>query len=156
MRFLTTHEQTLVTYENIRIQIRRKNIWTPHVIRSPMVPSFCRLKLPQPSYRPIKTIQVLLWNTFFALSFIMALCIVLKVSTCTIMLGFRKSGHICVISWHLTELQHYYSSMNAFKLVFSTKACFKVVVRSMNNPEAIVFLVDPNYKVLWYLITLAT
>ena len=32
-----------------------------------MVPSFCRLELPKPSYRPIKTLQVL-WNTFFALS----------------------------------------------------------------------------------------
>ena len=28
-------------------------------------------------------------------------------------------------------LQHYYSNMNAFKLVFSAKACFKVVVRSV-------------------------
>ena len=29
--------------------------------------------------------------------------------------------------------------MNAFKLVFSAKACFKVVVRSMKIGEAIVF-----------------
>ena len=40
-----TREQTLVTHENIRVQRQRKNIWTPHVIRSPMVPSFCRLEL---------------------------------------------------------------------------------------------------------------
>ena len=55
-----THEQTLVTYENIRIQLRYKNILTPHVIRIPIVPSFCRLDLPQPSYGPIKTQQVFL------------------------------------------------------------------------------------------------
>ena len=33
--------------------------------------------------------------------------------------------------------------MNAFKLVFSAKACFKVVVRGVKIGEAIVFLVDP-------------
>ena len=32
-----------------------------------------------------------------------------------------------------------------FKLVFSVKAYFKVVVRSMKIGEAIVFLVDPYY-----------
>ena len=68
-----TREQTFVTYENIRVQRWHKNIWTFHVIRSPMVPSFCRLELPQPSYHPIKALQVFIWNTFFALSFIMAL-----------------------------------------------------------------------------------
>ena len=73
MWFLATCEWTLVTYKNIRIQTWCKNIWTPHVIRSSMVPSFCRLELSQPSYRPIKTLQVFLWNTFFALSFTMAL-----------------------------------------------------------------------------------
>ena len=31
------------------------------------------------------------------------------------------------------------------KLVFSSKACFKVVVRSVKIGEAIVFLVDPYY-----------
>ena len=45
----------------------------------------------------------------------------------------------------LTQLQHYYSNMNAFKLVFSAKACFKVVVRSVKIGEAIVFLVNPYY-----------
>ena len=35
--------------------------------------------------------------------------------------------------------------MNAFKLVFLAKACFKVVVR---GGEAIVFFVDPYYQVL--------
>ena len=68
-----TREQTLVTYENIRVQIWCKHIWTLHMIRSPMIPSFCRLQLPQPSYRSIKTLQVFLWNMFFAQSCIMTL-----------------------------------------------------------------------------------
>ena len=33
--------------------------------------------------------------------------------------------------------------LTAFKLVFSAKACFNVVVRSVKIREAIVFLVDP-------------
>ena len=33
---------------------------------------FCRLELPQPSYRSIKILQVFLWNAFFALNSIMA------------------------------------------------------------------------------------
>ena len=47
----------------------------------------------------------------------------------------------------LIKLQHYYSNMhmNAFKLVFSAKVCFKVVVRSAKIGKAIVFLVDPYY-----------
>ena len=40
---------------------------------------------------------------------------------------------------------HYYSNMNVFKLVFLAKACFKLVVRSVKNPEPIVFLVNPYY-----------
>ena len=46
-----TCKQTLVTYKNIRVQRRHKNIWTPHMIRSPMVPSFCKLELPQRHYK---------------------------------------------------------------------------------------------------------
>ena len=38
-----------------------------------MVPRFCRLELPQPSYHPIKALQVFILNMFFALSFIMVL-----------------------------------------------------------------------------------
>ena len=38
--------------------------------------------------------------------------------------------------------------MNVFKLLDSAKAYFKVVVRNVNNLEAIVFLVDPYYHVL--------
>ena len=34
--------------------------------------------------------------------------------------------------------------MNAFKLVFLAKACFKVVVRNVKIGEVIIFLVDPN------------
>ena len=41
--------------------------------------------------------------------------------------------------------------MNAFNLVYSAKACFMMVVRSVKIGEAIVFLVDPYYKVLPYL-----
>ena len=35
--------------------------------------------------------------------------------------------------------------MDVFKFVFSAKACFKVVVRSVKTGEAIVFLVNPFY-----------
>ena len=45
--------------------------------------------------------------------------------------------------------------MNAFKLVFSEKACFKVVARSVKIGEAVVFLVDPYYSVLLYLMIVA-
>ena len=38
-----------------------------------MVPSFCKLQSPQPSYHPIKTLQVFLKKYIFALSFTMAL-----------------------------------------------------------------------------------
>ena len=72
MQFLVTREQTLVKYENIRIQRWCKNIWILHVIRSPTIPSFRRLDLPQPSYSFIKTLQDF-YKMFFALSFIMAL-----------------------------------------------------------------------------------
>ena len=45
--------------------------------------------------------------------------------------------------------------MNAFKLVFLARACmFRVVVRSIKIGEShIVFLVDPYYQVLLYLMT---
>ena len=44
--------QTLVMYKNVRVQRRHKNIFT-HVIRSPMVPIFCGLELPQSNYYSI-------------------------------------------------------------------------------------------------------
>ena len=50
-------------------------------------------------------------------------------------------------SMRLAKLLHYYSSMNAFKLVFSAKSCFKVVVISVENPEPII---NPYNKVLRY------
>ena len=59
-----THKQTLVLYENITIQRQHKNIYTPHMIRSTMVPNFCKLELPQPSYHSIKTLQVFLQDAF--------------------------------------------------------------------------------------------
>ena len=46
-------------------------------------------------------------------------------------------------------------AMDALKLAFSTKSCFKVVVRSAKKLEPIVFLVNPYYKVLIYLMILA-
>ena len=39
MLFLMTHKQTLVTYENIRVQRQHKSISTPCVIRNTMVSS---------------------------------------------------------------------------------------------------------------------
>ena len=56
-KILVTREQTLEMYEIIRVQRWRKNIWTPHMIRSPMVLSFCQLDLSQPSHGIIKTLQ---------------------------------------------------------------------------------------------------
>ena len=41
-----TREQTLVTYEYIRIQTRRKKYLNYSRDKSPMVPSFRRLELP--------------------------------------------------------------------------------------------------------------
>ena len=41
--------------------------------------------------------------------------------------------------------------MNAFKLVFSAKICFKVVVGGVKIRETIVFLVNLYYQVLPYL-----
>ena len=40
MPFLHTHEQLLVTDENIGVQDRLNNFWTPHVIRSMMMSKF--------------------------------------------------------------------------------------------------------------------
>ena len=57
-----------------------------------MVPVFCRLELPQPSYHPIKTLQVFM-KYIFALSFTYN-GFVLKISIYAIMPGFHKSGHI--------------------------------------------------------------
>ena len=100
-------KQTLIMYKNISIQRQRQNIWTPYVIRSPMVPSFCRLELPQPSYCSIKN------HSFHEMHFCTKFykCFILKIPACIIMLGFRKSGHIyprffgslykiSVSSWH--------------------------------------------------------
>ena len=44
--------------------------------------------------------------------------------------------------------------MNAFKLVFLAKICFKVVAGGVKIGEAIVFLVDPYYLILPYLMIL--
>ena len=99
MWILTTRKQTPVTYKGLRVQIQCKIIWTAHMIRSPMLPSFCRLELPQPSYCPIKTPQVFLWNTFFA--------------------SFRKLGHI------LSLLE--YCSYVKFVFVISYVAVFRYI-----------------------------
>ena len=56
-----------------------------------MVPSFCRVELPQPSYHPIKALQVFFMKYVFCTKFYNGF--VLKISTCAIMPGFRKSGH---------------------------------------------------------------
>ena len=42
-------------------------------------------------------------------------------------------------------VQRYYSSTNGVKLVFSAKVCYKVVFKSVKNPEAIHFHNDPYY-----------
>ena len=41
--------------------------------------------------------------------------------------------------------------MNVLKLVFLATVCFKVAIRSVKNLKAIVFLVDPYYYILLYL-----
>ena len=57
-----------------------------------MVPGFCRLNLPQPSNGFIKTLQDF-YQMHFCTQFYNV--VILKISACTIMLGFCKSGHIC-------------------------------------------------------------
>ena len=81
-------KQTLITYENIRVQRQRENICIPHVIRSPMVPSFCRLELPQPSYCSIKHHKFFM-KCVFAQSFYNGF--ILKILARAIMSDFRKS-----------------------------------------------------------------
>ena len=56
-----------------------------------MAPSFCRLDLPQPSYGFIKIPQ-----DFYEMRFCTKFYngVILKISVCTILLGFCKSGHI--------------------------------------------------------------
>ena len=44
--------------------------------------------------------------------------------------------------------------MNVFKLEFLARACFKVVVRTVKNWEAIVFLVEPYYLLPYLMIAL--
>ena len=79
-----------------------------------MVPSFCRLQLPQPSYRPIKTLQVFLQNTFFALSFTMAFY--WKFTICHYA-GFSQIGSHILTFRHTTAtvmkfLSNYYYGIN--------------------------------------------
>ena len=45
MPFLHIHRQLLMADENIIILDQLKDFWTPHVIRSTMMPSFCKLEL---------------------------------------------------------------------------------------------------------------
>ena len=49
MLYLTTHKQTLVAGENIRIRKQLKHI-TPHMISNMMMLKFCKLELAWPSY----------------------------------------------------------------------------------------------------------
>ena len=80
-----------VSHEYIRIQIKLKNIFNPHVTRSTVMPRFCRLELPLRTYGHIKILS------FYTKSFYDALywgfCIVLLR-----MSGFRKLDHNYCIS----------------------------------------------------------
>ena len=49
-------------------------------------------------------------------------------------------------SLRLTKVQHYYSSTNAFKLVFSAKAYCKVIFRSMKIRKPYIFIGIPTIK----------
>ena len=71
MHVLTTREQTLVTNEYIRIRTRQQDIRTPHVMGNTMIPSFRRLELLQPSYRPYKNTESFFIKRVFTLRFIM-------------------------------------------------------------------------------------
>ena len=46
----------------------------------------------------------------------------------------------------LTKVQHYYSNRNAFKLVFSAKICFKVVVGGVKLGKPYFSLSIPTIK----------
>ena len=68
---LNTHKWLPVSGKNIRIRDQLKDFWTPHVIRSTLIPSICKSKLVWPSYSICKITVSFLWNVFFVLSFIM-------------------------------------------------------------------------------------
>ena len=55
MLFTMTRKQTLIACKKIRVQRQHKIFYIPLMIRSTMVPNFCRLELPQAGYHPIKT-----------------------------------------------------------------------------------------------------
>ena len=57
-----------------------------------MVPHFCRLELPQPSYRPINTPEVFYEMCFYTKFYN---GVILNITACAIMPGFHKSGHTC-------------------------------------------------------------
>ena len=91
-----------------------------------MVPSFCRLELPQPSYRLIKTLQVFTKYVFYTKFYN---GFVLKISTCTIMLGFCKSGHIyypysdcCLFNHYKTDAVRI-GIVNVLELIFRLSHC---------------------------------
>ena len=69
-RHLEQLTKLFLSHKYIKIRKRLKNICTPHVTRSLVMPSFCRLELPLRTYGPIKTLQVLN-EIFFKPSFIM-------------------------------------------------------------------------------------
>ena len=49
-------------------------------------------------------------------------------------------------SFRLTKVQSYYSSTNAFKLVFSANACCKVAFRSAKIWKPYIFIAIPTVK----------
>ena len=81
MLFLTYREQTLVVYEYIRIWQQHKDFCTPYMIRSMIVPRFCKLELACPSI----FMKCILYQV-----------IIMKILACTIMSGFCKSDHKCI------------------------------------------------------------
>ena len=95
-----------------------KNIWTAHVIRSLMVPTFCRLELPQPSYCTITRQQVVLWNAFCTQVYN---GFILKISACAIMPGFRKSGYNClqcIKRWAIGQYASGYMGSRLFPVLY--------------------------------------
>ena len=101
---LNTHKQLLVSDKNIRIRDRLKNFRTPHMIRSTLMLSFCKLELVWPSCSLFKITVSSLWNALFTLSFIMH-----YTEYCSMRhyARFRKSDPLLPAIWQNLQLESF-------------------------------------------------
>ena len=70
MSFLHTCEQMLLVDENIGVRERLKDCWTPHVIRSTVMPGFCKSELVwQLKLQPLLNHRKFFMKCFFCTKF---------------------------------------------------------------------------------------